>query len=133
MALNARRAQPANGGLMVSLRRLGTTLMSVLHTRIELIARELELERMRITRMLLLGVGAIFFFGLGALTFTMFIIVLFWDSQRLVAIGFLTVVYLGIGVALVLIAKGDAGRAKRPFAATLAELKKDREHLASHR
>ncbi len=133
MALNARGAQAPGGGLMESLRSLVTTLTSILHTRFSLLAVEFELERMRIMRLVLLGVGALFFLSLGALTFTLFIVVLFWDSQRLIAIGFLTVTYLGIAGGLGMYAKRVAARAAKPFAATLTELKKDREHLTSHR
>lgn len=133
MDYNARRASGGSGGLFESLRRLAGALVATLHTRAELLAREFERERIRITQLVLLGVGALFFLGLGALTFTMFIIVLFWDSQRLAAIGFLTVVYLAIAVGLLIYAKGIAARAARPFAATVAELKKDREHFRSKR
>jgi uncharacterized membrane protein YqjE len=133
MAYHAPRPQPAASGFLDSLRRVFAALVATLHTRAELLAREFERERMRITRLLLLGIGALFFLALGALTFTLFIIVLFWDSQRLAAIGCLTLIYLGIGAGLLIYAKGEAGRAARPFAATVAELKKDREQFSSNR
>jgi uncharacterized membrane protein YqjE len=101
------------------------------HTRVELLARELERERIRVTRLLLIGLGALFFLGLGSLTLTMFIIVLFWETHRLLAIGGLTVLYLGIAAGLAIFAKGEAARSARPFAATVAEFKKDRERFTS--
>jgi uncharacterized membrane protein YqjE len=131
MALNARTDQPARPGLVDSLRRLGSTALAILHTRVELLAKEFERERVRIVRLLLFGLLALFFFALGAITLTIFIIVLFWDSQRLVAIGFLTLVYLGIAAALVFCAKAEAARSTRPFATTVAELKQDRERFSS--
>jgi uncharacterized membrane protein YqjE len=130
VALNARTAQPGKPGLLDSLRRLASTAVAILHTRVELLAKEFERERTRIVRLLLFGVLALFFFTLGMITLTLFIIVLFWDSQRLVAIGFLTLVYLGIAAGLVVTAKAEAARAKRPFSATVAELKKDRERIS---
>jgi uncharacterized membrane protein YqjE len=133
MAYNAPRPQPGATSFLDSLRRLCAALVATLHTRAELLAREFERERMRVTRLLIIGVGALFFLALGALTFTMFIIVLFWDSQRLAAIGFLTLIYLGIAAGLLIYAKGEAARAARPFAATVAELKKDREQFRSNR
>jgi uncharacterized membrane protein YqjE len=120
-------------GVLASLRRLISTFVGVVHTRVELIAREFERERIRLTRLLIAGVLALFFFALGAITFTVFIIVLFWDSQRLAAIGFLTVLYFAIGIGLAVFAKRDAARGARPFAATVAQLKKDREELVSRR
>jgi uncharacterized membrane protein YqjE len=83
--------------------------------------------------LLLLGVVALFFLALGAITFTIFIIVLFWDSQRLVAIGFLTVLYFAIAIGLALSAKREAAQSAKPFASTVAQLKKDREEFFSRR
>jgi uncharacterized membrane protein YqjE len=119
--------------VLASLRRLITSFVGVVHTRAELIAREFERERIRVTRLLLVSVLALFFFALGAMTFTVFIIVLFWDSQRLAAIGFLTVLYFAVGIGLAVFVKRDAARGARPFAVTLAQLKKDREELLSRR
>ena len=117
------------GGLLVSLRRLGASLVAIVHSRIELAALEIEREKARVTRLLLLGIVAVFFIGLGAITATIFIIVLFWDSQRLVAIGFLTVLYLAIGVGALALVRKEGEQAKRPFSATLEELRKDRDRL----
>ena len=128
MALQRPRA-PEPPGLFTSLRKLGSTLFATLHSRIELLALELDRERTRITRLVLLGLAAVFFLALGAITATIFVIVLFWDSQRLVVIGFLTVLYLGIGAALVGFARRQAELSKRPFSASLEELRRDRERL----
>ena len=123
---------PRSRGVFASLKRLGSTLAAVFHSRVELLAHELERERIRVTRLLLLGIAAYFFLTLSAITATMFIIVLFWDSQRLVAIGFLTVFYLSIGGGIILFAKREASRAARPFSSTLEQLKKDRDELTHH-
>ena len=125
----ASASDPRSRGLFASLRRLGSTFAAVLHSRVELLALEFERERVRVTRLLLLGIAAYFFLSLGAFTATAFIIVLFWESQRLIAIGFLTFVYLAIGFGIILYAKREAGRAARPFSSTLAELRKDRDEL----
>lgn len=115
-------------GLFTSLRQLGSTVVAMLQSRVELLAHELERERVRVTRMVLLGVVALFFLALGAVTVTIFVVVLFWDSQRLVAIGFLAALYFLIGGGIALFLKGEAGRAARPFSSSLEQLKKDREH-----
>ena len=125
-------AQPRGTGLGASLKRLGSSLIAVLHSRAELVSHELARERMQLTRMLLLGVAAFFFLALGAITATIFVIVLFWDSQRLVVIGFLAVLYLGIGAGIAGFAKREAGRAKQPFSATVEQLRKDREYFTRH-
>ena len=122
-------AESRSPGLLASLRRLGATFVATLYSRSELLAHEVERERVRVTRLVLLGIASLFFMALGALTATMFVVVLFWDSQRLAAIGFLTVVYLGIGAAIAVFARKEAAAAKRPFAASLEQLRKDREQL----
>ncbi|HYC46128.1 MAG TPA: phage holin family protein [Burkholderiales bacterium] len=134
MALQGPRAAAprSSPGLLASVKRLGATFVATLHSRIELIAHEFERERIRVTRLLLLAVAALFFLLLGAMTATMFVIVLFWDSQRLVVIGFLTVLYVGLGAGLLLFTKTEAARSKRPFSSTVEQLRKDREHFAGH-
>ena len=119
----------ASSGLLTSLRRVGASLAAIVHSRAELISLELARERVRVARLLLLGILACFFLALGAVTATIFVIVLFWDSQRLVVIGFLTVLYVGIGVGAALYARREAAESKRPFAATIEELRRDRDHL----
>jgi uncharacterized membrane protein YqjE len=105
--------------------------VAVLHTRAELLARELEREKVRVTRLLLLAIVALFFLALGVITFTLFVIVLFWDSHRVAATGVLTMFYLAVSIGLVLFIKRETARGTRPFASTIAELKKDREKLFS--
>jgi uncharacterized membrane protein YqjE len=134
MSLNARSpGQAGKPGLLTSLRRLGATVVAVLQTRAELIAREFERERVRVTRLLILGVVGLFFFALGTITFTIFIIVLFWDSQRLVAIGFLTLLYFAIAAGIAIFAKREAARGAKPFSSTIAQLKHDCELLSPRR
>ena len=120
------------GGLLTSLRRVGASVAAIVHSRVELATLELERERIRVTRLVLLGLLAFLFLGLAAITATIFVIVLFWDSQRLVAIGFLTVFYIGVGAGVLMFARREAAESKRPFAATVEELRKDREYLSRH-
>lgn len=117
------------GGLLVSLRRIVASIAAIVHSRVELATLEFEREKTRITRLIVLGVIALFFLALGAIGATIFVIVLFWDSQRLVAIGFLTVLYLGIGGGVIALLRKEAAESKRTFSATLEELRKDRDHL----
>jgi len=112
-----------------SLRNLAATLVAVLQTRLELLVAEIEEERVRLGRMLALAVVAVFFLSLAVLMFTMFVIVLFWDSYRLPAIAGLAVLYLIIGGVAALAARRLALARSRLFAASLAELGKDRERL----
>lgn len=116
-------------GLLASLRRLAATLVAVFQTRLELLATEVEEERTRLGRLLLLGAAAAFFLALGMLTLTLFVIVLFWDTHRLLVTGLLAALYLGAGLAIAFAARREALARPRLFAASLSELAKDREHL----
>ena len=120
---------PEPRALSASLRRLGSTLFATLHSRVELLALEYQRERMGVMRLIVLGLAALFFLALGAITATLFVIVLFWDSQRLVAIGFLTLLYFAIGAGIVAFTKREAERIKKPFSASLEELRQDRERF----
>lgn len=129
MGLDGRPAERAP--LAASLHNLRATLLRIFHTRAELFSLELDIERTRVTRLLLMGVGAFFFLTLGAVTLTILIVVAFWDTQRFVVIGAFAVLYLGIALGLALGAKREIAAATRPFKRTLDELRKDRDYFLS--
>jgi uncharacterized membrane protein YqjE len=123
-------ADAAHGaGLLDSLRRLAVTLIEILHTRVDIVATEFEEERERIRELILFGLMALFFAGFGFLLLTLFLIVLFWDTHRLIAVGGFTVLYLGLGGLAAATLKRRLRTRPRLFATTLAELSKDRERL----
>jgi uncharacterized membrane protein YqjE len=117
------------GGLMSSLKGLVATLIAVLHTRLHLIANDLEAEGLRLRRMAVLLVLAGIFFSLAMFLLTLCIIVAFWDINRLLVAGCLAALYFVVSVGFLVFAKRCAAAAPRPFAATLGELRKDREGL----
>lgn len=130
MPLTGPGASQARGrGLLESLRRLRSTFAALFHSRVELFAREFERERTRIVRLAVFALASLFFLALSVLTATLFIVVLFWDSQRLVAIGFLTALYLAIGIGIALYARHDASRGARPFSSTVEQLRQDRQRF----
>lgn len=121
---------PVNSsGLMGSLKRLTSSLLAILATRLELLANELQEERLRLTQLLLLGVFAAFCIGTGLIFLNAFIVVLFWDDHRLMALGSLTLVYLVAGAAVAMVLRARARAGAKLFAASLAELQKDRHAL----
>ncbi len=121
----------AGSGLMGSVRRLLSTLTSIASTRLELLANELQEERLRLTQMLLFTLLALFCFGIGILLLTAFIVVLFWDDHRLAALGALSVIFLALGMLMAMLLRSKAQAKSRLFSASLAELAKDREQLES--
>jgi uncharacterized membrane protein YqjE len=116
---------------VASVRRLAAAFAAALHTRVELLALELEEAKVRFTRLLLFGVAALFFLGLGGLTVTFFVIAAFWEGPRLVAIGVLVLVYFGLAAGALLWARREAARGSRLFSRSIAQLRKDRERFTS--
>ena len=119
------------GGLLGSVKKFVATLVAVAQTRLQLLANEIHEERLRIQQLWLLAIIAVFFFALGVLLVTLFVIVLFWDSNRLLAIGGFAVFYVVIGIAFAIAVRNRVARGSRLFEASLGELRKDRARLSS--
>jgi uncharacterized membrane protein YqjE len=117
-------------GLLTSLKQLVVTLVAVVQTRLELLASEVQAEGLRLTQLLMLGISAVFFFACAVLLFTVLVIVAFWDTHRLLAIGGFAALYLGMGIGFALAARARAASGTQLFAASLGELEKDRDRLS---
>jgi uncharacterized membrane protein YqjE len=84
-------------GLLASLQRLTATLLDILQTRVEIVATEFEEERARLQELLVFGILTLFFVGVGLTLFTLFVVMLYWETQRLAVLGGLALFYLGLG------------------------------------
>jgi uncharacterized membrane protein YqjE len=104
-------------------------VLGTVHTRLELLSVEAEEHVVRLSRLWLLAACALLLFTLGLFVATVFVLILFWETHRLVAAGLLALAYLGGGVAVALYARSEARSQPRLFAASLAELTKDRREL----
>ncbi|MEO8441401.1 MAG: phage holin family protein, partial [Betaproteobacteria bacterium] len=91
------------GGLFGSIKKLVATLVEVAHTRLQLLANEIHEERVRLQQLWLLAILAIFFFALGVFLATLFVILLFWDSNRILVMGGFAGLYLVIGITLAVV------------------------------
>jgi uncharacterized membrane protein YqjE len=127
--LASNEEEGAGGGLMDSVRRLAATAVGLVETRLEIVVTELEEEKLRLRQMLILGVVAGFCLGVAALLAVMLVVVLFWDTHRLAAIGGLLVLFLGGGAVAAMALWRQTGAHARLFDTTLSELRKDRERL----
>ena len=101
-------------------------------TRIELATVEFDEERARATDNLVLVLVAAAAFGFALLAASMLVIVLFWDTYRIAALVGMTIVYLLIGTFALWRVSEHKKTDPPAFAATLAELERDRAYLASH-
>lgn len=120
-----------SSGLLASVRALCRTLLGIAQTRLALIANELEEERLRLTRMLVFGFLALFFFGAGVLVLSLLVIATFWDTHRLTAIAGVCLVHLTIALYCVMSVRKLAAHKPKLFSATLAEFGKDHAALSA--
>jgi len=119
-------AGPRNPGLRAALKRVAAAGVGLLSTRAELLTVELTEERERLTRRLALVAAGGLILAFGAMFAGAFVVVMFWDTHRLWAIALVALAHLGAGAWLLRMAR-DVGRdSPPPFAASIAELKKDR-------
>jgi uncharacterized membrane protein YqjE len=88
---------PLGTGLPGALRALGATLLALVCARVQLIAIELQEEKARAGQKLVLVVLAALFLAMGMLLAAFLVVVLFWDTHRMLAAGGVTLLYLGIG------------------------------------
>ena len=118
-------------GMVHSLRNFAATLVALLQTRLELLATDLDEERIRLLQLLFWAAGALFFFALGVLMITMLLVLLLWDSHRLAGIIVLAAIFLGIGGVLALGVRNRMHARSRLFSSSLDELVKDKDQLRS--
>jgi len=116
-------------GLLDSLRNLARTFLAIVQTRIEIFASEIDEERTRLAQIAVLAAFAAFCLGLAVILVVFFLVVLFWDTDRLLAIGVLAGVFAVGGIAACLGLRAAVSRRPKFLSATLAELRKDRTRL----
>ena len=116
-------------GLLDSLRNLARTFIAILQTRLEIFASELDEQRELLARIAVLAAAAAFCLALAVILLVLFIVVLFWDTNRLLAIGALAGAFLAGGVIALLMLRTAVKHRPRLLAASLAELRKDRSKL----
>ena len=115
---------------MTSLRRLIATTLEIVHVRLELLAVELEQEKLRIFDGLVWAALAMLLLGTGLTLAVGLLLLLFWDGYRLAALAVLCVLFLAAGAFALRLARtrliNPAGSA---VAASLDELTRDRQAL----
>ena len=122
-------ADASQAGLFRSLRGLLATLVATARTRLELLQVELEEEKLRLAGIGVLAIAAVFLLALAILVFTFFVILLFWDTHRVLASGLVALAYLIAGLCCAAAARARARSKSTLFAASLAQLDADRTRL----
>lgn len=115
------------GGIAGSLRGLLVAGIAIARNRLELLGTEVQEERARVLGLLLYGGIALILLGAGLVFLAVFLTVLFWDSNRLLALGVFAAVFLVAGAVAAIAARGYARSPSSLFSASLGELDRDRQ------
>ena len=110
-------------------RELARTLLSFVLTRTRLAAAELEEQALRLLEILIWLIVALFFLGVALVFAAVLVVLVFWDSNRLLAAGLLAALFVSVGTAAALIARARLRERPKILATTLAELERDRDTL----
>ena len=125
----AEAGAPRPPGLAGSISRLARTALAVLRTRLEILGTEIEEERIRFAGLALVVAAIAFCLQMAVLLFVVLMVVLLWESHRLITLGVFSAAFLLGGVALYMLLRRQLRNRPRMFASTLGELAKDEERL----
>lgn len=120
---------PGGSGLR---ERLDLLLQSA-QTRLELLGLELQEEKLRLARLLLGTVLAGVLLGFAVVFALIWLTVALWDSHRQLGLGLATFITFGLGLGAAGVAARAWSAGSRLFAASLAELERDRIALEQRR
>lgn len=113
------------------LRGLLADLVELIQVRLELLTLEAREDLSQLVGLAVQGALALVLVSFGLIFLALFLTVMLWDTQRLLALGVFTALFLGGGALLGLLAWLRARRGLRWFRASLGELRQDRERLRS--
>ncbi|MDP2823589.1 MAG: phage holin family protein [Sulfuritalea sp.] len=128
---DAAGSTPEQRGLFASSKGLLGTGVTLLHNRLELLGVELAEERVRLVSLLVYGAAAFLCIATGLIFLAIFLTVMLWDSNRLLALGVFSALFLGAGAASLVLAMSLARTGSKLFSASLAELRNDRDALSA--
>ena len=129
----AESTNQAAEGLLSSLKNLTVSLIAIVHTRLELISTDLEEGRERFISLLALAFISLFSLCFGAVLLTILVVVIFWDTHRLLVMGSLTTLFILVGALIGAVVIRRLKRMPRMFEAGLAELIKDHQEMDNNR
>jgi uncharacterized membrane protein YqjE len=118
-------------GLAKLASRLAATSVGLLENRAELLAVELQEEKLRVIKLLAWGLGLLFLSVLAVGLLTATVILLIPEEQRVWAAAGFTLLYLIGAVVAVFVLK--SALKKLPFGETLNQIRRDRDWLTSLR
>lgn len=118
-------------GLLESLSAFATTLVSVAHTRLELLSLDLEEDRAHLFLLVVQYLIAAFFLVVGLVIAIILIVFVLWENHRLMALSLVAGFFLLMGFGIACYAMYKSKTKPRLFSASMSELAKDQQELNS--
>jgi uncharacterized membrane protein YqjE len=115
----------ASGGVRGALR----LVLGFAETRVRLAANEFEEQLLRLCEVWVWAVAAVLFLAIALLLGSLFIVLAFWDTHRVLSAGLLTALYLVAGGICVLMVRSRLAVRPKFLSVTLGEIAKDKQEL----
>ena len=111
--------------LLESIKGLGETLVEVMRIKIEILSLDVKESRIRFISVLMLGVFSLILLSLGIILGIFWLIIVFWETNRLLVLGVLSSVFLFTGILMLTVVIWKIKNGPEPFESTMTELNKD--------
>ncbi len=125
----AQAGAPRPPGLLDSVARFGRTLLGVVRTRLQILATEMEEERIHFAQLVLLVAAIVFCLQMAVLLSVILMVVLLWDSHRELTIGAFAGLFFVAGIVGLALLRRRLRTRPKMFASTIGELVKDEDRL----
>jgi uncharacterized membrane protein YqjE len=127
MTIEPETERPA--GLLASLGRLIQSVIGLIQTRLELLSTDIEAARFNLVRTAVVTVGVLICFQMAIFLGAIFVVLVVPEESRTTAVGIAALVLLFLALAGALWLRHWFKHRPPFFAATIGELRKDRERL----
>lgn len=121
--------QASGEGILDSIKTLTSTLVAIAYNRLHLLSADIQVARERLISVVITMMVSLFFLCFGVLLLSIFVVVIFWDTHRIIALGTVTGLFLGVGALLMIRTISAVKKMPATFEASLAELAKDHTQL----
>ncbi len=115
--------------MLSSLKELARTVLAFAETRARLAATDIEEQAVRFVEIAVLAALALFFFAVGIVFVPIVALLALWENDRLIGAVVIGALYFGAGVIAAITMRLRLRERPAFLAATLEELRKDRERL----
>jgi uncharacterized membrane protein YqjE len=115
----------ANSSWSEALKRFSAVLMQGLDYRLDLLILEFQEEKQRLLGVLFLAMIAAFAALLGFLCINLLVVMLFWETHRVLVVVLMCVFYIATALSIVMWLRHRLRSEPDPFSASRSELRKD--------